>query len=655
MQPRREVWEYGALPLQSLCPQLDGIQTLQSFHGKLFSRSKAGSQGQRLVSPADVSQVLELTTSQTEVLVEILSALSYSTSTDAAATPSAGGPPPPAATPAASGDDLPLHELSLFLLAQLYCREAQRADAVEYWPDPGSSGFAAAAAAGGFGANQELLSPTRRSQPGGRSLTRQQLQSHLRASLMASRGFGDYLRRNLRTCLELVLEAWPPGPASRVSTRELDRLGFVLASRGGGLAQEPLSVAMGLAPPARPLAGVAAPQPAPPMALDAAVSSLRSLWQEESVDSPRLLTLSSSLSASGSLPAALSPSPKFQRAMGMVAPAGQVDDRAVCGVYRGTVVRGEGDLPGGEVRISDCHEAVIYILAPLQAALVSGCSDCTVVLGAVGRLLRVERCDKVQVIAATGRLLVSACHDCSFNVGTPRPPCLIGDNRFIRLGPHNTRYERQVAHAREVGLRCDLPNRFDSPVVLAAKDRKSMSGATPSSPRVGMGVGLATASSIGSAAAAKACFTLQPVDEFLPFVVPFVGGNGPLAGGAAPALASRWSSLAASSQRGSLPGPLYLFPLPPDYERALQRRLGLTHDMRAKFKQAGLTKDKERELNDAIQGYFKEWLVASNLLRQIYDLSTLEKEELAAAASAGATGGPGSLNLSPLPAPAGLG
>jgi hypothetical protein len=45
-----------------------------------------------------------------------------------------------------------------------------------------------------------------------------------------------------------------------------------------------------------------------------------------------------------------------------------------------------------------------------------------------------------------------------------------------------------------------------------------------------------------------------------------------------------------------------------------------------------LTKDKERELNDAIQGYFKEWLVSSNLLRQIYDLSTLEKEEMAAAA-----------------------
>ncbi len=58
----------------------------------------------------------------------------------------------------------------------------------------------------------------------------------------------------------------------------------------------------------------------------------------------------------------------------------------------------------------------------------------------------------------------------------------MGDNRFLRLGRFDTvpshapsparpparaaRYERQAAHAREVGLRADLPNRFDSPVVL---------------------------------------------------------------------------------------------------------------------------------------------------------------------------------------------
>jgi hypothetical protein len=46
----------------------------------------------------------------------------------------------------------------------------------------------------------------------------------------------------------------------------------------------------------------------------------------------------------------------------------------------------------------------------------------------------------LQVIAATNRLLIASCHECAFNIGTPRPPVLIGDNRFLRLAPYNTRW-----------------------------------------------------------------------------------------------------------------------------------------------------------------------------------------------------------------------
>lgn len=61
------------------------------------------------------------------------------------------------------------------------------------------------------------------------------------------------------------------------------------------------------------------------------------------------------------------------------------------------------------------------------------------VVGAVGRLLRVDKCDRVQIIAATNRLLISNCHECTLAVGTPTPPLLVGDNRFLRLAPCNAR------------------------------------------------------------------------------------------------------------------------------------------------------------------------------------------------------------------------
>lgn len=44
----------------------------------------------------------------------------------------------------------------------------------------------------------------------------------------------------------------------------------------------------------------------------------------------------------------------------------QVEESSVSGVHKGTVVRGEADVPSGALHITDCHDTVIYVLAPLQ-------------------------------------------------------------------------------------------------------------------------------------------------------------------------------------------------------------------------------------------------------------------------------------------------
>lgn len=64
---------------------------------------------------------------------------------------------------------------------------------------------------------------------------------------------------------------------------------------------------------------------------------------------------------------------------------GVVDVQGVC---KSTVVRGEDGFPSGTLRVSDCHDTVVYALAPLQFASIFACSDCTIVLGAVGRMVR---------------------------------------------------------------------------------------------------------------------------------------------------------------------------------------------------------------------------------------------------------------------------
>eukprot|EP00798_Chlamydomonas_sp_ICE-L_P003219 gene3219-13238_t len=605
LEPRREVWEYGLLPLPALCPFLD-TNSLQLAHTRLLTRSQLSSKGDRVISIDDVEAVLEMTSVQAGVLYEVLSTLSVANGTK---TTNLRG--------SASGIELALvgteqifvHELVMFLFAQLFSKEAQRADSVEYWPE-----------SGGFSAS-EPMSPSRqmgKSVSSSRMILRQQLQQHLRNSVYQLRGYGDYLRRNLKFILELAQEPSNPvdstGAGSNITARELDRIRFLM-----------------LLPPPRQNSAVSSMVPAfftnPTLPVETVLGALKQSWHEETLDSPRFISPSASMGGNGNMFAlGGAPSPKVQRNLGlMVGPSGQIEDSRVSGVYKGTVVRGEGDFasPQDNLHITDCHDSVIYILAPLQTVYVSGCSDCTIVIGAAGRMLRLERCDKLQVMAAASRTVISSCHDCSLYLGTPRPPVFIGDNRFIRLAPLNTRFERQLVHVNEAGVRLDCANKWDTPIVLAGKERRGM-GSSPDSPR---------ASYSSSPTPPKLPYSLMPPEDFLPFVTPFVGSEGVLAGGPAHPHTTRWSVIAASAASNKSGPPLYLFPLPPDYEKALQNKLSLTSDLRRQFKEANLSKDKEKELNDAIQDHFREWLTTSNMLRQIYDLSNLERDE----ASSGAT------------------
>lgn len=112
------------------------------------------------------------------------------------------------------------------------------------------------------------------------------------------------------------------------------------------------------------------------------------------------------------------------------AEGGVVDIQGVC---KSTVAKGEDDFPDGILRITDCHDSVIYALAPLQYASITCCSDCTVVVGAVGKMLRVERCERLQLIAGCVRICISSCHESVFYLGVNRPPLLLGDNRFVQV------------------------------------------------------------------------------------------------------------------------------------------------------------------------------------------------------------------------------
>ncbi|KAF7804126.1 TBCC domain-containing protein 1 [Senna tora] len=139
------------------------------------------------------------------------------------------------------------------------------------------------------------------------------------------------------------------------------------------------------------------------------------------------------------------------------------------GISKSSNVKLASEIKGSSVKVLNCHESSIYILAPLRYATVYGCSDATIVLGAVGKAVRVEHCERVHVIVAAKRICIANCRECVFFLGVNQQPLIVGDNHKLQVAPYNTFYPQLEEHMSEVGI---LPtvNRWDEPLALGMVD-----------------------------------------------------------------------------------------------------------------------------------------------------------------------------------------
>ncbi|KAJ0229681.1 TBCC domain-containing protein 1 [Hirschfeldia incana] len=257
-------------------------------------------------------------------------------------------------------------------------------------------------------------------------------------------------------------------------------------------------------------------------------------------------------------------------------------DRGPClieGVSKTSLVKQAFDLRGRSVKVVNCHDSVIYLLAPLRYATVYGCSDTTIVLRAVGKALRVEHCERVHVIAAAKRVCIANCRECVFFLGVNQRPLIVGDNHKLQVAPYNTHYSHLEEHMSEVGIEPTI-NKWDKPLALGAVDpHDSLSHLA--------GVADAQAES-------AAC--VDP-DQFINFLIP------------------NWFSGEEVGSTKDNP-----FPLPDAYMSAQQRNLKNLDETKRSLRETPLEENRKKELSSALHVYFKDWLYASGNIRQLYCL-----------------------------------
>lgn len=304
--------------------------------------------------------------------------------------------------------------------------------------------------------------------------------------------------------------------------------------------------------------------------------------------------------------------PMFNR---LVTTSQITDNEGIYGVNKATVIRGEDDCEDiKRMHVTDCHDAVVYCLAPLKWVSISCCTNSIVVLGAVGSSVRVQRSEKLQVIAVTSHLVVNTCHDCIFYVATNRPPLLLGDNRFIQLAPYNAGYEHLEEHMISCGIEKNR-NLWDKPMILM-----------PGHP-----VYRQHYHSIQQQQLLDHSLNVRslPPEKLMPFMIPFKGGKGRMCGGAAPSITrgaanDTLTGLLTQDFVEFAPSP---FPLPQQYVEAWNKRMDGVNTVRSAYRDAKLTGQQKKEFTSSVQAHFKEWLQSGGGMREVYDLAKVEKQE----------------------------
>ncbi|RVW81475.1 TBCC domain-containing protein 1 [Vitis vinifera] len=290
------------------------------------------------------------------------------------------------------------------------------------------------------------------------------------------------------------------------------------------------------------------------------------------------------------------------------------------GISKSSYVKQAPDLKGSSLKVLNCHDSVIYILAPLRFATIYGCSDATIVLGAVGKAVRVEHCERVHVIAAAKRICIANCRECVFFLGVNQQPLIVGDNHklqvsvaiyvsdrvrhgashklkginvcpnpllkhsnhillildgvfpnFLQVAPYNTFYSQLEEHMNQVGIEPTV-NKWDELLALGVVDPHD----SLSHP--------AGVSDIQAESATR----LDP-DQFTNFLIP------------------NWFGGESAGTTKDNP-----FPLPDAYMASQQRNHKNLGEIKQILRETPLEENRKRELSCALHVFFKDWLYGND-------------------------------------------
>ena len=239
------------------------------------------------------------------------------------------------------------------------------------------------------------------------------------------------------------------------------------------------------------------------------------------------------------------------------------------GLSKCVTIKTSNEYQNKNLLISNCDDTYIYINTNVSNCKISLCTNCTIVIAVASKIISIDKCEKCNICVISNFTRISNMIDSNVYLFSVYEPILYGDNRGLRLGPHNVTYNDLYIHVKEsrLSIAQNSYKNFSSPINLNNNNKENVNIIKP--------------------------------EEFTTIIVPF-----------------------------EVKDQFNYILTPKPYLEVIHKRHNNYINIQKMIKEAGFQESQEKAFHIALQGYFREWLVTSGNFKPMNDLVKMIDEPL---------------------------
>ena len=231
------------------------------------------------------------------------------------------------------------------------------------------------------------------------------------------------------------------------------------------------------------------------------------------------------------------------------------------GLSKCVTIKTGNEYQNKNLLINNCDDTYIYINTNVSNCKISLCTNCTIVIAVASKIISIDKCEKCNICIISNFTRISNMIDSNIYLFSVYEPILYGDNRGLKLGPHNVTYNDLYLHIKEsrINISQSSYKNFSLPVYLNNNSKEHINIIKP--------------------------------EEFTTIVVPF-----------------------------DVKDPFNYILTPKTYLDVIQKRYNNYANIQKMIKEAGFQESQEKGFHIVLQGHFREWLVTSGNFKPMNDL-----------------------------------